>query len=93
MEMITSAQNSKVKNANKLKKKKDRDKTGQALIEGYHLIEEAYQSKLTIKQLFIVDTSRISSDLIEYAEEVFEINLKVAEALSGTVTPQGFCCN
>ncbi|GEQ04840.1 RNA methyltransferase [Staphylococcus gallinarum] len=90
MEMITSAQNSKVKNANKLKKKKDRDKTGQALIEGYHLIEEAYQSKLTIKQLFIVDTSRISSDLIEYAEEVFEINLKVAEALSGTVTPQGF---
>lgn len=25
-----------------------------------------------------------------YAEEVFEINLKVAESLSGTVTPQGF---
>lgn len=90
MEMITSAQNSKVKNANKLKKKKDRDKTGQALIEGYHLIEEAYKSQLKIKQLFIVDTSRISTDLIDYSEETFEINLKVAEALSGTVTPQGF---
>ncbi|MCG7338751.1 RNA methyltransferase [Staphylococcus sp. ACRSN] len=90
MEMITSAQNSKVKNANKLKKKKDRDKTGQALIEGYHLIEEAFQSQLKIKQLFIVDTSRIGNELIDYAEEAFEINLKVAEALSGTVTPQGF---
>ena len=40
MEQITSAQNSKIKNANKLKKKKDRDKTGLALIEGIHLIDE-----------------------------------------------------
>ncbi|MEJ7543219.1 TrmH family RNA methyltransferase, partial [Staphylococcus intermedius] len=28
--------------------------------------------------------------LKDYAKEVFEINLKVAEVLSGTVTPQGF---
>ena len=48
MEQITSAQNSKIKNANKLKKKRDRDKTGQALIEGIHLIEEAYQSGIAI---------------------------------------------
>ena len=48
MEQITSAQNSKIKNANKLKKKRDRDKTGQALIEGIHLIEEAYQSGLPL---------------------------------------------
>ena len=90
MEMITSAQNSKVKNANKLKKKRDRDKTGQALIEGYHLIEEAYQSTVKIKQLFVVDVERLDEGLMTYAEEVFEINLKVAESLSGTVTPQGF---
>lgn len=90
MEMITSAQNSKVKNANKLKKKRDRDKTGQALIEGYHLIEEAYQSAVKIKQLFVVDVERLDEGLMTYAEEVFEINLKVAESLSGTVTPQGF---
>lgn len=90
MEQITSAQNNKIKNANKLKKKKDRDKTGLALIEGVHLIEEAYQSGLVIEQLFVVDPSRTDSDLIEYANETFEINLKVAESLSGTVTPQGF---
>ncbi|MEK4861936.1 TrmH family RNA methyltransferase [Staphylococcus sp. FSL W8-0774] len=90
MEQITSAQNNKIKNANKLKKKKDRDKTGLALIEGIHLIDEAYQSGLDIEQLFVVDPSRTDEQLIEYAYETFEINLKVAEALSGTVTPQGF---
>ena len=43
MEQITSAQNNRIKQANKLKKKRERDKTGLALIEGVHLIEEAYQ--------------------------------------------------
>src|SRR5699024_1634300 len=90
MEMITSAQNSKVKNAIKLKKKRERDKTGLALIEGYHLIEEAYKSNLNIQQLYVVDIDRLDEGLINHAKEVFEINLKVAEALSGTVTPQGF---
>lgn len=90
MESITSAQNNKIKIANKLKKKRERDKTGLALIEGYHLIEEAFKSQLKIKQLYIVDVERIDSTLIDYAEEAFEINLKVAEVLSGTVTPQGF---
>ena len=90
MEMITSAQNSKVKSANKLKKKRERDKTGLALIEGYHLIEEAYKSNLIIQQLYVVDADRLDDKLKDYAQEVFEINLKVAEVLSGTVTPQGF---
>ncbi|MDW4216357.1 RNA methyltransferase [Staphylococcus saprophyticus] len=90
MEIITSAQNKKIKNANKLKKKRERDKTGLALIEGYHLIEEAYKSNIKIQQLYVVDADRIQDDMISYAEEVFEINLKVAEVLSGTVTPQGF---
>lgn len=90
MEQITSAQNSKIKNVNKLKKKRERDKSGHALIEGIHLIEEAYQSQIEITQLFIVDPDRTESSLIEYANETYQINLKVAEALSGTVTPQGY---
>lgn len=90
MEQITSAQNSKIKNANKLKKKRDRDKTGQTLIEGIHLIEEAYQSGIVIKQLFVIEPNRTDEALKDYAEETFEINMKVAESLSGTITPQGF---
>lgn len=90
MEQITSAQNNKIKNANKLKKKRDRDKTGQALIEGIHLIDEAYQSGIVIKQLFVIEPNRTDEALIDYAEETYEINMKVAESLSGTITPQGF---
>ena len=89
MESITSAQNSKIKQANKLKKKRERDKTGNALIEGIHLIEEAATSNIVINQLFIIDIDRIDGELLEAAQEVYEINLKVAEVLSGTVTPQG----
>lgn len=90
MENITSAQNNKIKQAIKLAKKRERDKTGLALIEGYHLIEEAYKSNIAIKQLFMVEPDRVDDAIVEYAELTFEINLKVAEALSGTVTPQGF---
>ena len=90
MEQITSAQNNRIKQANKLKKKRERDKTGLALIEGVHLIEEAYQSGIVITQLFAIEPARLDQQIIAYAQEVFEINMKVAESLSGTVTPQGF---
>ncbi|MGV3110775.1 TrmH family RNA methyltransferase [Staphylococcus pettenkoferi] len=89
MEQITSTQNSKVKAANKLKKKRERDKTGYALIEGYHLIEEAMASDIQIVSLFCVEAERKDAAMLEYADAVYKINLKVAELLSGTVTPQG----
>ena len=62
------------------------------MIEGIHLIEEAYQSGIAIKQLFVIEPNRTDEALKDYAEETFEI-MKVAESLSGTITPQGFCCN
>ena len=46
MEQITSAQNSKIKNANKLKKKRERDKTGLALIEGFISSKKLIKVKL-----------------------------------------------
>ena len=49
METITSPQNNKIKQANKLKKKRDRDQLSLALVEGYHLIEEAVHSHIRIK--------------------------------------------
>ena len=55
-----------------------------------HLIEEAHQSGIVITQLFAIEPARLDQQIIEYAQEVFEINMKVAESLSGTVTPQGF---
>ena len=89
MEIITSAQNSKIKNANKLKKKRERDKTGLALIEGYHLIEEAYKSNIKIQQLYVVDADRIQDDMISYAEEVFEICRSI---IGNCDTARILCC-
>ena len=60
------------------------------MIEGIHLIEEAQQSGITIQQLFVIEPDRTDEALLNYANETYEINMKVAEALSGTVTPQGF---
>ena len=59
------------------------------MIEGIHLIEEAYQSGIAIKQLFVIEPNRTDEALKDY-QETFEINMKVAESLSGTITPQGF---
>ena len=66
MEEITSAQNNKIKQINKLKKKKDRIKQGQFLIEGYHLVEEAFRSQLKINSLLSVDFSRLDEQIIDY---------------------------
>ena len=60
------------------------------MIEGIHLIEEAYQSGIAIKQLFVIEPNRTDEALKDYAEETFEINMKVAESLSGTITPRLF---
>ena len=35
-----------------------------------------------IKQLFVIEPSRTDESLIDYAEETYEINMKVAESLS-----------
>ena len=36
-----------------------------------------------IKQLFVIEPERTDSRLLEYAKEAYEINMKVAESLSG----------
>ncbi|MBI5974501.1 TrmH family RNA methyltransferase [Staphylococcus canis] len=89
MEQITSVQNNKIKNFNKLKKKRVRDQQHEAIIEGFHLIEEALASDIKIKQLFMIEPDRVSEGIKSAAEFCFQITQKVAESLSGTVTPQG----
>ena len=54
--IYTSMNNERIKNIKKLKEKKYRDKTGLFLIEGDHLIKEAYTSKiLKDEESFIED--------------------------------------
>lgn len=53
--MITSTQNSQVKDWRKLHTKKYRVKTNSFLIEGYHLIEEALKSGWVIEVIIVQD--------------------------------------
>lgn len=72
MEQITSAQNNRIKQANKLKRNVRGIKLDQLLIEGVHLIEEAYQSGIVITQLFAIEPARLDQQIIAYAQEVLK---------------------
>ena len=76
--LYTSTENKKVKDWKKLNQKKYRDKTGLFLIEGEHLVLEAYKTgylkELILEQyrLFPLDvaTSYVTQDLLYYISNV-----------------------
>ena len=49
--LITSVDNSKIKELNKLKTRKYRKEEKKFLVEGYHLVEEAYKKKILLEVL------------------------------------------
>ena len=51
--IITSLNNPTIKEISKLKNKKYRDLTNTYLVEGDHLVEEAYKNNLLIKVHFL----------------------------------------
>lgn len=86
-EMITSVQNQKIKTIKKLTKNKDRQQEKSFIIEGMHLIDEAFKSDWEIKQLvisedFILPKHLVNLDYLVLADNVFTY-------LSETKTPQG----
>ncbi|MEW9675465.1 RNA methyltransferase [Lentibacillus sp. L22] len=85
--MITSMQNNKVKQWNKLKKRKDRTGTHTFLIEGFHLIEEAHASDWEIVELILQDGIPVPDFLQEYA--YYTVSQAVIQQISSTKTPQG----
>lgn len=80
MEMITSKDNARIKNAKKLYKKKNRVDT--YLVEGVHLYEEACQSDGEIKQVFVTEKFGHLPDVTLVSDEVMKF-------LSDAETPQG----
>lgn len=89
MEIIESVQNTRIKNIAKLHTRKDRKKTQQFLVEGYHLVEEAVKSNVVVETILSVNPDDISEEMISGSKEQFEITFKVAEKLSQTESPQG----
>ncbi|PKK94782.1 MAG: RNA methyltransferase [Tenericutes bacterium HGW-Tenericutes-5] len=79
---ISSIQNNLIKDITKLKLKKYRQESNLFLIEGYHLVEEAYNAGL-LKQIFYVDECPYK-DI-----ESYQVTDNVLKKLSVLPSPQG----
>ena len=61
--LYSSIDNNKIKDINKLKTKKYRDKKGLFLVEGRHLVLEAYKTSL-LKELFLEENELLPLDVM-----------------------------
>lgn len=85
MKIVSSVNNPIVKDILKLKDKKNRDDEGLFIVEGYHLVNEAYNAGL----LKIV-LSLNSDDLVKYdIEDKYLVNESIIKKISSTLNPQG----
>ena len=82
MEVISSLQNERIKNLSKLLNKKYRDLEGKFIVEGEHLVEEAYKSN---KLLEIIKTEDYECDI---DVPITLVTYDVIKKLSNTMNPQ-----
>ncbi len=82
MEIISSLQNERIKNLSKLLDKKYRDLEGKFLVEGEHLVEEAFKSGLLLEVIKCEDV------LGDYDVPTTLVTYEVIKKLSNTVNPQ-----
>jgi RNA methyltransferase, TrmH family len=88
MRQITSVKNQQVKDWRKLFTKKERDKSGLFLVEGFHLVEEALRANLV--QHIVIEEKTDLPRTWNYGElPVTMVTQDVLKALSETETPQG----
>lgn len=85
--MITSLQNESVKQLRKLHKRKERERSGTFLIEGFHLIEEAHYSGWEILDIFTL--ANIELPKIYESYPVTLLGDKVFNYVAQTTSPQG----
>src|SRR5690625_1891927 len=85
--MITSVQNNKVKTWRKLHKRKERMNTKTFLVEGYHLIEEAWKSDWDIHEIIIEQGSEVPEWCGNFP--IIEVSDAVFSHIAQTKTPQG----
>lgn len=78
----TSIKNEKIKNLKKLNQKKYRDQENLFLVEGYHLVEEAYKSGY-LKKIILLENTICSFDV----PQIF-VSLEVMKYLSEVDSPQ-----
>lgn len=89
MKRIESTKNERVKQWKKLSTKKERDRTGLFLIEGFHLVEEAIKSGVHIEELIVAEHAIIPASWNVAHIPMTIVTNDVMKTISDTETPQG----
>ncbi|MGE6628941.1 TrmH family RNA methyltransferase [Bacillus sp. NPDC077027] len=87
MKYIESAKNAKIKQWKKLHTKKERAKTGQFLVEGKHLVEEALKMSGTVEELLVTSPEMVPQD-VDQEIDIYELSEEAFSAMTETETPQ-----
>ncbi|MFK2824581.1 RNA methyltransferase [Bacillus sp. B190/17] len=89
MKFIQSVKNPQVKQWKKLLTKKEREKTGQYMLEGFHLVETALHYKDEIVELIISEEAELPPHWNVDDIEMTMVTPEIARALSDTEAGQG----
>jgi len=87
LKYIHSAKNPQVKEWKKRLTKKEREKTGTFLVEGFHLVEEAFKAEAIIDIIISEDTELPAWDYGDTS--ITTVTKDIIEQLTDTETPQG----
>jgi TrmH family RNA methyltransferase len=95
-QIISSAENPRIKLAAALRQKKYRDDSGLFVVEGIHLVEEAITAGWVIEQLFLCQEhfatgqlADLTDRLLALDENVFDVSAPVFKKIAETDSPQG----
>jgi len=93
LKYIHSAKNPQVKEWKKRLTKKEREKTGTFLVEGFHLVEEAFKAEAIIDLIISEDAELPAWDYKD--TPITTVTKEIMEQLTDTETPQGIAalCN
>lgn len=85
--MITSVKNERVKVWKKLHQRKTRYQSRQFLIEGFHLLEEAWKSEWSIKEIIVIHGAALPRAYQTYP--ITQVSESVFQQIAQTESPQG----
>ncbi|RSD27666.1 TrmH family RNA methyltransferase [Mesobacillus subterraneus] len=89
MKYIQSDKNPQVKQWKKLKTRKERDKSGMFLVEGFHLVEEALTRKDDVEEIILSEKTEMPPGLDYGSVPVTVVTDEISRQLADTETTQG----
>ncbi|WP_339288273.1 RNA methyltransferase [Ureibacillus sp. FSL K6-0786] len=90
MKRIESAQNAYVKHWKKLvTNRKEREKTGEFIVEGFHLVEEVLKNKERVIQIIVREGVEIPREWSLNDVKIVEVTNSIAKDIAETETSQG----